>query len=275
MDNTPGGSQFYTQTSCTMPLLYDRGLGPVYFVDFADDIARRAVARAPVRVLEVAAGTGIVSRRLRDVLPTETRLVVTDLNPAMLDVARTKFGSDEVIDFQPANALSLPFVDQSFDALICQFGVMFFPDKQKAYQEAHRVLASGGHYIFSVWDSERHNPVVTLLKNVITRFCPTDPPKFTEVPFTYHQIHPIRELLDRVGFTGVGISIVDIIKVVEDAPAFARGVVYGSPLVDEFRQRNIDPGSVVNALANALLREFGSEPTRMALRAIVFEAQRP
>jgi len=159
-----GGPQFYAQTSQDMPLFYDQGLGPVYFVDFAEDIARRTAAFEPLRVLEVAAGTGIVSRRLRDFLPAEAHLVVTDLNSAMLDVARAKFGPEEAVDFQPANALSLPFRDEGFDALICQFGVMFFPDKEKACREAYRVLASGGHYVFSVWDSERHNPAARLLK---------------------------------------------------------------------------------------------------------------
>src|SRR5262249_18871808 len=203
-----GSQQFYAQTSQDMPLFYDQGLGPVYFIDFAEDIARRAAATAPLRVLEVAAGTGIVSRRLRDSLPAEAYLVVTDLNSAMLDVARAKFGPEEGVDFQPANALSLPFRDEGFDALICQFGVMFFPDKEKAYREAYRVLASGGHYVFSVWDSERHNPVATLLKDIIAQFCPEDPPRFAGVAHTYHQIDPVRDLLDSIGFTGLNVSVV-------------------------------------------------------------------
>ena len=217
-----------------MPLFYDQGLGPVYFVDFADDIARRAAAAAPLQVLEVAAGTGIVSRRLRDFLPAEAHLTVTDLNSAMLDVARATFGPEEGVDFQPANALSLPFRDECFDALICQFGVMFFPDKDKAYREALRVLASEGHYIFSVWDSERHNPVAMLIKDTIARFCPADPPRFFEVPFAYHRVDPVRDLLDTVGFTRVNVSVVGIQKVVEDAYSFAQGQIYGSPLVDDF-----------------------------------------
>ncbi len=228
-----GSEQFYAETSQDMPLFYDRGLGPVYFVDFAEDIARRAAALAPLRVLEVAAGTGIVSRRLRDLLPAEAHLVVTDLNSAMLDIARAKFGREEGVEFQPANALSLPFRDEGFDALICQFGVMFFPDKEKACREAYRVLASGGHYLFSVWDSKRHNPAARLLKDIVARFCPVDPPPFAGVAYTYHQIDPVRDLLDTVGFTGVNVSVVSIQKVLEDAYSLARGQIYGSPLFDE------------------------------------------
>src|SRR6266496_861400 len=270
-----GTQQFYAQTSQAMPLFYDQGLGPVYFVDFAEDIARRAAALEPLRVLEVAAGTGIVSRRLRDLLPAKARLVVTDMNPAMIDVARAKFGPEEEVDFQPANALSLPFRDEDFDALICQFGVMFFPDKEKAYHEAYRVLASGGHYFFSIWDSELHNPAARLLKDIVARFCPVDTPRFAGVAHAYHRIDPVRDLLDTVGFTGVNVSVVSIQKVVEDAYSLARGQIYGSPLFDEFRLRGVDTQTVVDAFTEVLQREFGNRPTRVPLRAIVFEARRP
>src|SRR5689334_5719659 len=74
----------------SIPAFYDHGLGPVFFADFADDIARRAAATAPRRVLEIAAGTGIVTRRLRDVLPPEAHLIATDLNLPMLEVASGK-----------------------------------------------------------------------------------------------------------------------------------------------------------------------------------------
>jgi ubiquinone/menaquinone biosynthesis C-methylase UbiE len=115
----------------SIPAFYDHGLGPVFFADFADDIARRAAATAPRRVLEIAAGTGIVTRRLRDMLPPEAHLAATDLNPPMLEVARGKFHPDEMVEFQPADAMALPFPDSSFDVVVCQFGVMFFPDKDK------------------------------------------------------------------------------------------------------------------------------------------------
>jgi ubiquinone/menaquinone biosynthesis C-methylase UbiE len=133
-----------TDFTGNIPQFYDHGLGPVFFTDFADDIARRAASSAPMRVLELAAGTGIVTRRLRDLLPREARLVATDLNPPMLEVARRKFHSDEMVEFQPADATAPPFADASFDAVVCQFGVMFFPDKGKGHREAHRVLVSGG-----------------------------------------------------------------------------------------------------------------------------------
>ena len=142
----------------SIPEHYDRSLGPIIFADFAADIARRTAACKPARVLETAAGTGIVSRALRDLLPASVALVVTDLNPPMLDVARRKLGSGGAVDFEVADASTLPFPEASFDTVVCQFGVMFFPEKDKSYSEVHRVLAPGGRYLFNVWDCPAITP---------------------------------------------------------------------------------------------------------------------
>jgi ubiquinone/menaquinone biosynthesis C-methylase UbiE len=257
------------------PSFYDRGLGPVFFADFADDIARRVTASAPGRVLELAAGTGIVSRKLRDLLPPEAELTATDLNPPMLEVARGKFRPGERVAFRPADAGALPFPDGSFDAIACQFGVMFFPDKDEAYREAHRVLTPGGRYVFSVWDSHRHNPVGRLITEIVAGFFPVDPPQFYQVPFGYHRIDPIKDSLEAAGFSEIRIAVLRIDKRVADAAAFTRALVYGNPLIEQIRARGgVDPERVVDAFAKALPREFGSEPMRMPLQAIVVEARR-
>ena len=133
----------------TIPEHHDRGLGPIIFVEYATEMAKRAVVGNPTRVLETAAGTGIVTRRLRDGLPPGVSLTATDLNAPMLEIARTKFRPGEEVEFQPADAMALPFPD--FDAVVCQFGIMFFPDRGRSYHEVHRVLAPGGRYLFSVW----------------------------------------------------------------------------------------------------------------------------
>jgi ubiquinone/menaquinone biosynthesis C-methylase UbiE len=156
----------------TIPQHYDQGLGPMIFVDYAADIARRVASSNPTRVLETAAGTGIVTRKLRDALSKDARLTATDLNPPMLEVARAKFHAGEQVEFRPADATALPFADGSFDAVMCQFGIMFFPDKAKSCSEVFRVLAPGGRYVFSVWDSHRYNPFGRITHEVAGRFFP-------------------------------------------------------------------------------------------------------
>lgn len=140
----------------SIPKDYDAGLGPNIFQDYAAVMAMRAAALHPADVLEMAAGTGIVSRQLRDSMPG-ARLVVTDLNPPMLEVATAKFAPGEVEILQ-ANAMALPFEDGAFDMVVCQFGVMFFPDKVVSFREAARVLRPGGHYLFSTWGTQDDNP---------------------------------------------------------------------------------------------------------------------
>ena len=260
----------------TIPQHYDQGLGPLIFVDFAADIAQRVCASHPVRVLETAAGTGIVTRKLRDALPAGARLTATDFNPPMLEIARAKFRAGEQVEFQPADAMALPFADGSFDALVCQFGVMFFPDKAKSYSEAYRVLAPGGRYVFSVWDAHRHNPFGRIAHEVARGFFPADPPQFYSVPFSCHQIDPIKESLMEAGFGDVGVAVVRLKKEIPDAGIFARGLVYGNPLIDQIRARGgVEPQLVVEAMVKALRQEFGADPGRMPLQAIVFSATKP
>ena len=135
-----------------IPAKYDSGLGPHLFLDYGADLARRVAAAKPGRVLEIAAGTGIVTRLLRDALPPSAHLVASDLNSPMLMVAREKFAETEQVEFRQADATALPFADDAFDAVVCQFGLMFFQEKTKAYSETFRVLAPGGRYYFNVWD---------------------------------------------------------------------------------------------------------------------------
>ena len=156
----------------SIPEHYDRNLGPIIFTDYAADIARRAAAGKPATVMETAAGTGIVTRALRDHLAAGTRLTATDLNEPMLDVARTKFRPGEQVEFRQADAMALPFADGSFDTVVCQFGVMFFPDKDQSYREVYRVLTPGGRYLFNIWDSHRYNAAGRIVHEIAGRFVP-------------------------------------------------------------------------------------------------------
>jgi SAM-dependent methyltransferase len=233
-------------------------------------------AWSPARVLETAAGSGIVTRALRDLLPGSAFLTATDLNPPMLEVARRKFRPGEKVEFQPADAMALPFADGSFDAVVCQFGVMFFPDKDQSYREVHRVLAPGGRYLVSVWDSHRYNPFGRIGHEVAGSFFAADPPQFYSVPFSCHQIDPIKESLIAAGFTDINAAVVSLTKAIPAAAVFARAMVYGNPLIDQIRSRGgVDPEEVVDAILKALHREFGVDPGRMPLQAILVSARKP
>ena len=259
----------------SIPEHYDQGLGPMIFVDYAADISRRVAGRAPRRILETAAGTGIVTRALRDALTAGAQLTATDLNAPMLEIARTKFRIGEQVEFQPADATALTFPDGSFDAVVCQFGVMFYPDKDASYREVYRVLAPGGSYLFNVWDSHRYNAFGRIAHEVVGSFFPADPPQFMKPPFSY-PFEPIKESLIAAGFGDINVTVVRLEKEIPGAAAFARGFIYGSPLIDQIGTRGgVDPERVVELLTQAFRSEFGADPGRMSLQAMVFSAKKP
>jgi SAM-dependent methyltransferase len=258
-----------------IPQHYDRNLGPLLFTDYAADIAGRVAALNPRRVLETAAGTGIVTRALRDVLSVGASLTATDLNAPMLDIAATKFHPGEPVEFRTADATAVPFADASFDAIVCQFGVMFFPDKDKSYREVFRVLAAGGHYVFSVWDSHRHNPIGRIAHEVIGSFFPADPPQFHCVPFAY-RFEPIKESLIDAGFTDISATVLRLQKEVADFAMLARGLIYGSPIIDQVQQRGgVDPEQIVDAIVRQYHDAFGDEPAVIPRQAIVLSVYKP
>jgi SAM-dependent methyltransferase len=260
----------------SIPEHYDKGLGPVIFADYADDLARRVETANPALVLEIAAGTGILSRRLRDRLPASVRLTVTDLNAPMLERAQAKFGSGEQVELQTADAMVLPFRDASFDAVVCQFGVMFFPDKDRCNREVLRVLEPGGHYFFSVWGGFDDNPFGRIAYEVVAGFFPDDPPQFYKVPYSCAAIEPIRDSLERAGFVDIEVAEVARQGVIPDARAFANGLIYGNPAIGEIRSRGgVDPEQLVDAIAEALRSAFGADPGRMPMKVFAYRARKP
>jgi SAM-dependent methyltransferase len=241
----------------SIPALYDRCLGPLLFVPYARDLAARAAALRPRRILETAAGTGIVTEALAEALP-DAAITATDLNQAMLDVAASR-GLPATIRFQAADALALPFPDGSFDLIVCQFGAMFFPDRVTAYGEARRVLAPGGRFLFSVWDSLAHNPVSELLGDTVASLFPDDPPSFyRRVPFGYHDTARIEADLRAAGFADIAIETVSLTSRV-DARAAATGLCQGSPMGAEIEARGGDLAAVAAAATAALAPYDGKE----------------
>ena len=203
------------------------------------------------------------------------RLTATDLNPPMLEIARAKFRPGDQVEFQLADATALPFADGSFDAIVCQFGVMFFPDKDKSYREVFRVLAPAGHYMFNVWDWHRHNPAGRIAHEVIGSFFQKIRLSFRACRTPIDSSRSKISLID-VGFTNINAAIVQLQKEVPDLAILARGLVYGSPIIDQVRQRgSVEAERIVDAIVRQYRNEFGSDPARVPLQAIVFSAQKP
>jgi len=245
----------------SIPENYDSGLGPVLFVGWASEIADLVAQRQPNSVLELAAGTGFVSRVLRDRLPGSTRLVVTDLNAPMLQIARAKFGEDENVEFQTVDATDLGFPEGCFDYVLCQFGVMFFPDKARSHSEVFRVLKAGGTYLFTTWDAWDVNRFGQTIHETIGAFFPTDPPGFYKVPYGYCDRDEIRNLMEQVGFNGVEVKQASIDARIDSASDFARGLVFGNPLYEEILSRGGDPEAVRSALEAVIEDEIGPKLT--------------
>src|SRR4051812_46786821 len=157
----------------SIPQLYERYLVPLLFEFYAVDIASRVDA-SPSRVLELAAGTGVVTRRLAAALPANVAIVATDISQPMLDHAAS-VGTARPVEWARADAMQLPYPDASFDVVLCQFGAMFFPDKPRAFAEAKRVLRPGGRFIFSVWDRIEHNEFADVVTRSLEPLFPDDP----------------------------------------------------------------------------------------------------
>lgn len=191
----------------SVPENYDRYMVPLIFEPYAADMARRAAALSPTAVLEVAAGTGVVTRALAPNLSPAASYVVTDLNQAMLDYAASRQTPDDRITWRQADALALPFEEATFDLVCCQFGAMFFPDRPAAYREARRVLKPGGHYLFSVWDRIEENVFADEITSALAGMFPNDPPRFlARTPHGYHDTAQIRRELTDAGFSLITIE---------------------------------------------------------------------
>jgi ubiquinone/menaquinone biosynthesis C-methylase UbiE len=191
----------------SIPGYYDRYLVPLIFESFAQDLAKRASALSPSAVLETAAGSGVVTRALTTRLSPDASYVVTDLNQPMLDYAATRQVADSRISWRKADAQALPFEDAAFDLVCCQFGVMFFPDRQLGYREAKRVLKPGGCFLFNVWDHIEENVFANDVTNALAEVFPNDPPRFlARTPHGYYDTTVIRSELEKAGFSSVAIE---------------------------------------------------------------------
>jgi ubiquinone/menaquinone biosynthesis C-methylase UbiE len=266
-------ARFAANFAGAVPADYDRLLVPLIFRHYGEDLSRRAARHAPHQVLELAAGTGAVTRCLAEVLPAHADIVATDLNQAMIDRAAA-VGTARPVTWRQANAQQLPFADGTFDLVVCQFGVMFFPDRPLAFAEARRVLAPGGRLLFNTWDGMASNELAACIEDTLAMLFPADASRFlSRVPHGYHDATAIAADLRGGGFTATAhFSTVPGRSEAGSARVAAEAYCLGTPLRVEIELRR--PGSVAAVTAAceaALAARFGAGPISALMQALVVE----
>ena len=261
-----------TEFRGSIPDIYDSHLVPILFEGYGADLARRVARDSPGAVLEIAAGTGAVTRAMAPLLDEGARYVVTDLNEAMLARAQAHHWDDR-IEWRQADALALPFGDDSFDVAFCQFGVMFFPDRVAGFSEIRRVLRPGGRFVFNSWGPIERNDFSNIATETLTRIWPEDPPLFlARTPFGYADSGLVEADLRAAGFEEATIEEVerDSLALADD---FAFGQTHGSPLRLEIEARGTPKlAEVRQAITDAIEQRLGASPVRGRMLALVAEA---
>ena len=259
----------------SIPELYDSHLVPLIFEPYAADLARRVAARDPSRVLETAAGTGVVTRAMARALPAHAELVATDLNQPMLDRAAA-VGTQRPVTWQQADATRLPFDDASFDIVVCQFGVMFFPDKVHAFSESRRVLRRGGALLFNVWDRIEENEFAHTVTMALAGLFPADPPLFlARTPHGYFDRAAISRDLASAGFS-VAPRFETMAARSRAVSARVPAIAYcqGTPLRNEIEARSgAGLAAATSACTAAIAERFGAGPVDGKIQAHIVIAQ--
>lgn len=262
------------QFSGTIPASYDQYLGPVLFEPFAIDLALRLEARPGKRILELACGTGRLTAHLVS-LAGYDQVTATDVNPDMLAYAARKIGSNPRLAWHRVDGVDLPYLDASFDTVICQFGWMFFSDKVQAVKEARRVLKPGGKLIFNVWNSLEENPWSRLADRLLQDYFPENPPAFFKTPFGYFDPEMIRRDLAEGGFSEFSLESLRFNGNPGQGELLAQGLVYGTPVSNELAGRNPEQ---FQAFYQQMLREqkrlFDSGERPATLQAWVVTAEK-
>lgn len=258
----------------SIPKLYEEYLVPLIFAPYAQDLARRVADAKPAHVLEIAAGTGVVTRAMDRVLPAATSVTATDLNEAMLSEAAAR-GTQRRVQWRQADAMQLPFDDESFDVVVCQFGAMFFPDKPQAFREAARVLRPSGLFLFNVWDRIEDNEFADCVTSALAALFPADPPRFlARTPHGYHDRSRIERDLAQAGLDRI---IIETLSERSRSPSPREpAIAYcrGTPLSNEIEARDASALERATDIATrAMAQRFGNGSVDGKIQAHVITAQ--
>lgn len=257
--------------SGSVPANYETYLGPLFFEPYALDLVAR-IKGHPQQVLELACGTGRVTKHLMAKLGSGAKLVATDLNEAMLSTAKAII-HDERIEWRAADAQNLPFQNEGFDLIVCQYGVMFFPDKPKAFAEAARVLKRGGVYLFNTWDHLRHNHLSKHAQEVLEKLFPSNPPPFlTKGPYSYFNQKQIKQDLHGAGFSEIEIETVALTGTATTAEEAANGMIDGTPISGYLAEQNAPASAVKEELKTVLIDHYGGRNLQLPMQAFVCSA---
>ena len=261
--------------SGSVPANYEKYLGPALFEPYALDIINRVKNKRFSTVLELACGTGRVTRHLLKLIPENGQLVASDINPDMVEIGKTVVTYDSVL-WLVADAQQLPFKEESFDLVVCQFGIMFCPDKEKAVEEAYRVLTPKGSFVFNVWDDMIYNPSSALIKKVVDEIMGDQSPDFLKKgPYSFYNKEEIKRLLQEAGFNSIKLEVVPKIGHYDSANDIIKGFVDGSPLASYLTELDAERSKKIrDQLFVELSAAFGEENLSVPMQAIVVEASK-
>lgn len=257
--------------SGTIPDSYHKNLGPLLFEVYAIDLIERIQIGDFKSVLELACGTGIVTKYLPEIFTHGETLVATDINPDMMEIAKKKI-TGERIEWNVVDMMNIPYPDNSFDLIFSQFGLMFVPDKDQVYSEAYRVLKPGGKFLFNVWNTLEKNELFVLTKKTVNNFFPDNPITFYDIPFSYNDKNEIEKSFAKAGFKDVSIDELPKTCVTSNPEDAATGLTTGNPAAAMINERNaaILP-EIYEKLRDAMEKNFGRDPMKCKLNALVCE----
>jgi ubiquinone/menaquinone biosynthesis C-methylase UbiE len=251
---------------------YEYYLGAFLFEPFAVDLAARLNFTGVSRVLELAAGTGRLTKHIAEALPETVQFVATDLNQDMLDIAKAKVPSARVV-WMPADMLNLPFEENSFDLVVCQFGIMLVPDQLKALAEIFRILTPRGKVVFNTWTDLDYNVVWATGDKILASYFGEKRIGVNPGPFALADQWLVQEMLRRAGFSYSHATTVECTGEIESAEKAAYGYIHGLP-VGSFIQNNAPElrAEIQKSLEDKLRADLGEFPLKAPQKALIFEA---